>query len=183
MSDTGHIPDLLEMANRLAIQDVLTKHSRGVDRADGELLKSAYWPEAEVAYGAFDGGAHEFCDILVKTIRRHVATQHRVTNVSIDFRGDEAVVESYVTAYHYTAATQSQDHDSELTYLGRYLDHMQRRDQHWKIMFRRVVMDWNQNLTASAIFEGPTFSGLARGERAPDDPLYAMLNKIIGTTT
>jgi hypothetical protein len=88
-----------------------------------------------------------------------------------------------VTAYHYTAATQSQDHDSELTYLGRYIDHMQRRHEHWKIMFRRVVMDWNQNLIASAIFEGPTFSGLARGKRAPDDPLYAMLNKIIGTTT
>ena len=178
MSETGHIPDLQEIANRLAIQDVLTKHCRGVDRADADLLKSAYWPDAEVAYGGFDGHAHTFCEALPQGIRRYASTQHRVTNVSIDFHGDDAVVESYVTAYHYLAVEDGDD--TELTYLGRYVDHMQRRGEQWKIMFRRVVMDWNQNLTASAVLDGPTFSGLARGARAPDDPLYAMQQKISG---
>jgi hypothetical protein len=178
MSDTGHIPSLEEMANRMAIQDVLNKHSRGVDRADGELLKSAYWPEAEVAYGGYNGPAHAFCETLPAAIKRYAATAHRVTNVSIDFHGDDAVVESYVTAYHYLAVDDGED--TEMTYVGRYVDHMQRRGEQWKIMFRRVVMEWNQNLTASALFEGPTFSGLARGGRAPDDPLYEMQQKISG---
>ena len=175
---TGQVPNAVEMANRLAIEDVLTKHCRGVDRADADLLKSAYWPDAEVAYGGFNGAAHEFCESLPQGIRQYAATQHRVTNVSIDFNGADAVVESYVTAYHYRASDDFDD--SELTYLGRYVDHMQRRDDVWKIMFRRVVMDWNQNLKASAILEGPPFSGLARGARAPDDPLYAMQKQIIG---
>ena len=64
MTETGQIPDADAIANRLAIQDVLNKHSRGVDRADGELLKTAYWPDAEVAYGAYNGPAHPFCESL-----------------------------------------------------------------------------------------------------------------------
>jgi hypothetical protein len=178
MSETGQIPSIEEVANRIAIEDVLYKHSRGVDRADGELLKSAYWPDAEVAYGGFNGPAHTFCEALPSSIKRYAATAHRVTNISIDFHGDDAVVESYVTAYHYLAVEDGVD--TEMTYVGRYVDHMQRRDQVWKILLRRVVMEWNQNLTASALFEGPTFSALARGGRAPDDPLYEMQQKISG---
>ena len=72
MSETGHIPSLEELANRLAIQDVLNKHSRGVDRADADMLKSAYWPEAEVAYGGFDGPAHTFCEALPTDFLLHL---------------------------------------------------------------------------------------------------------------
>ncbi len=178
MMSTGRIPTLAEMANRLAIEDVLNKHSRGVDRADAALLKSAYWPDAEVAYGGFNGPAHTFCEALPDSIKRYKATAHRVTNISVDFAGDDAVVESYVTAYHYLPDATAGD--TELTYIGRYVDHMQRRADHWKILFRRVVMEWNQNLKASADFSGPTFSGLARGGRSPDDPLYQMQQTLIG---
>ena len=177
MRQTGQVPDPGEVADRLAITDVLHQHSRGVDRADGELLKTAYWPDAEVAYGSYNGPAHPFCEALPQGIRKYAATQHRVTNISIDFNDCDAVVESCVTAYHYTATEDGQD--TEMTYIGRYVDHMQKRDNTWKIMFRRVVMDWNQNAAASAILEGPPFAGLARGARAPDDPLYEMRTKIL----
>jgi len=178
MTETGHIPSIEEIANRMAIEDVLHKHSRGVDRADAVVLKNAYWPEAEVAYGGFNGLAHTFCEALPVSIKRYEATAHRVTNISIDFYEDNAVVESYVTAYHYQANEDT--NDTELTYIGRYIDHMQKRHNVWKIMFRRVVMEWNQNLTTSAVFDGPTFSGLARGGRAPDDPLYEMQKQFNG---
>ncbi len=178
---TGAIPTAAEMADRLAIEDVLTRHSRGVDRADTEILKSAYWSDAEVAYGSFNGAAHDFCEVLPKGIRQYAATSHRVTNVAVDYAPDrnEAVVESYVTAYHYRAGDDG--NDSELTYIGRYIDHMQRREDCWKILFRRVVMDWNQNLTATAILDVPPFNGLARSARAPDDPLHEMQQKVLGT--
>ncbi|MEM9621865.1 MAG: nuclear transport factor 2 family protein [Pseudomonadota bacterium] len=180
MSETGAIPSAAEMADRLAIQDVLYKHSRGVDRADAELLKSAYWPDAEVAYGGFNGPAHQFCEALPNGIRAYAATQHRVTNISIDLHADNAVVESYVTAYHYRSASEQDAADTEMTYIGRYIDHMQKRNNVWKMLFRRVVMDWNQNVDATAILTGPPFEGLARGARAPDDPLYAMQIKVFG---
>ena len=178
MNSTGKIPNLKEIADRLAIQDVLYRHCRGVDRADAVLLKSAYWPEAEVAYGAYNGPAHPFCENLPTTITKYAATQHRVTNTIVDFKDNDAVVESYVMAHHYSA--QPDEADVEMTYLGRYIDHMQRRGDYWKIMFRWVVMDWNQNVQATAILKGAPFDGLARGQRLPGDPLYQMQNDIFG---
>ena len=67
----GEIPSLEETRDRLAIQALLAAHSRGVDRADGELLKACYWPEAEVAYGGFNGPAHTFCENLPAGIKRY----------------------------------------------------------------------------------------------------------------
>lgn len=172
MEETGRVANLAEVADRLAIQEVLAQHSRGVDRADESILKSTYWPDAEVAYGGFNGPAHEFCAMLPGAIKRYAATQHCITNICIDLRGDEARVETYVNAYHYLAAEEG---DTEMTYLGRYLDRMQKRGDVWKILHRQVVMDWNQNAPASALLEGPPFDGLARGARRPTDPLYAHL--------
>lgn len=172
-ADTGRIPGPEELADRLAIMDVIVQHSRGVDRADPAILKSAYWPDATVAYGAFEGSAHAFCDHLPDAIRHYARTQHAVSNVRIHIRDDEARVESYVTAYHYLAVADGPDR--EMTYLGRYLDTLRRRDGYWKIQHRQVVMDWNRNDDASAIMEGPPFDGLARGDRHPDDPLYRLL--------
>jgi len=170
--ETGQVPSMAEMADRLAIQDVLAQHSRGLDRACEATLKSAYWPDAEVAYGGFNGPAHQFCALLPPSIKYYAATQHAITNVAIELRGDEARVETYVKAYHYLAAEEG---DTEMTFWGRYLDRMERRGNVWKIAHRQVVMDWNRNAAATAILEGPPFEGLARGERHPNDPLYAHL--------
>ena len=172
-TETGRVPDLAEVADRLAMHDVLAKHSRGVDRADEAILKSAYWSDATVEYGGFEGSAYEFCEMLPGAIAHYARTQHRVTNIAIDQDGDDARVESYVTAYHYR--TNDDGPDTEMTYLGRYLDTMKKRDNVWKISHRKILMDWNQNVDATAAWEGPTVSGIARGGRFPDDPLYAFL--------
>ncbi len=174
-NETGRVPSVSEVADRLAIAEVLATHSRGVDRADEAILKSAYWPDAEVAYGGYNGPAMGFCEALPTSIRRWANTAHRVTNTLIDLRDNEARVESYVTAYHYLANDDAPD--TEMTYIGRYLDHMTKRDDVWKIQHRTVVMDWNQNADATAILEGPPFDGLARGGREPQDPLYTFLEQ------
>jgi len=182
--NVGKLPDLAELADRLAIQEVLAVHCRGVDRADARILKSAYWADAEVAYGGFEGAAHEFCELLPKSLQRFARTHHAISNTLIAFLSDgatregrEAVVETYVTAQHYLAAEESSQAtpDSEMTFFGRYFDRFQLRDSSWKIRHRRVLMDWNQNTEASALWVGPPFDGLTRGGRFPDDPLYAVL--------
>lgn len=172
--ETGAVPTAAEVADRLAIYDVLAQHSRGVDRADGDVLKTCYWPEAEVAYGGFNGNAHEFCEFLPGAIRGFAHTQHCIGNVNIDLRGNDARVETYVTAFHYTANDSGPD--QEMTYIGRYLDRMEKRDDVWKIIHRTVVMDWNQNAIVTAVWEGPPFAGLTRGGRHPEDPLYRHLS-------
>jgi hypothetical protein len=180
--ETGAVPSAAEVADRLAIADVLAVHSRGVDRADEAALKSAYWADAEVAYGGYNGNAHGFCEILPASIKRYAGTAHKISNICIEFQRteerEEARVETYVTAYHYLSsdAEGAADVDTEMTYIGRYLDTMEKRNNVWKIRFRRVLMDWNQNANATAILQGPPFEGLARGTRWPDDPLYELLS-------
>ena len=98
MSDySGRVPEPAEIADRLAIQDVLARHSRGVDRADEEALKAAYWPDAEVAYGGFNGKAHEFCAMLPRAIRAFTHTHHAISNVMIELDGADARVETVIT--------------------------------------------------------------------------------------
>ena len=171
--ETGTVPDLAMIGDRLAIQDVLAKHSRGVDRADEATLKGCYWPDSTVAYGGFNGNAHEFCKSLPIGIKRYWATQHTITNIQADIRGSHAKVETYVTAYHYRRDADGSG--TEMTYLGRYLDRFEKRGNVWKIKHRQVLMDWNQNTQATSINDGPPFDGLARGSRHPDDPMYVML--------
>ena len=48
MTETGQVPNAAEVADRFAIMDVLNMHSRGVDRASAEILKSAYWPNIDL---------------------------------------------------------------------------------------------------------------------------------------
>lgn len=171
---TGRIPSTEETAHRLAILDVLATHCRGVDRADTATLKSCYWPDAEVAYGSFNGPAWSFCERLPDAIRTFTATQHSISNTLIEIDGSEARTETYVTAYHYSA--ESSGAGTEMTFLGRYLDVLERRGDCWKIRHRRVVMDWNQNAAASSRPNDPVFAGLARGARFPDDPLCQHLD-------
>ena len=77
--DTGAVPALAEIADRLAIADVLYSHSRGLDRLDAELLKSCYWPDAEVDYGAYKGSAHQFAEFVVEALReQYKLTRHCV---------------------------------------------------------------------------------------------------------
>ena len=167
----GEIPSPEEARDRLAIASLLAAHSRGVDRADGDLLKACYWPEAEVAYGGFNGPAWTFCENLPAGIKRFSATQHCIGNTQIDFHGDLADVETYVYAGHYLKPTDTTP-GTEMIFFGRYLDRVERRGNCWKILFRRVVMDWNQNQPSTSKDSGPPFDGLARGGRSPDDPLY-----------
>lgn len=172
-SECGRVPGPAEMADRLAILDVLARHCRGVDRADQAVLTSCYWPDATVAYGGFNGNAHRFCAILPSAIRAYARTRHAISNTLFEFAGDVACVETYVMACHYRAVEDGPD--TEMTFLGRYLDRLQKRGDVWKILHRQVVMDWNRNTDASAIRNWPPFDGLARGARYPDDPLYALL--------
>ncbi len=180
LNSPGQIPDPQRMADTLAILALLAAHCRGVDRADGELLTACYWPEATVAYGAFNGSAHEFCGILPQAIRGYRATQHSISNCLIDFAAGPAPStarsETYVTAYHYRDGDGAAD-AVEMVFFGRYLDRLTRRGQEWKLQHRQVLMDWNRTGPGAFTETGPPFDGLARGARRPEDPLYAMLSE------
>ncbi len=175
MIEAGAVPSPTEMADRLAIAEVLALHCRGVDRADLASLKACYWPDALAYYGAEGQPAHEFAQRLIAAIQGFEQTQHMVTNALYAFEGQKARVESCVLAFHYLGAgpEESAAPDNEMTYIGRYIDAFEKRGDVWKILARHPVMSWTQDQQASHDDTNPALAGLARARRHPEDPIYA----------
>lgn len=175
MSDTfGTVRDQARLADEHAIREIIHLHCRGVDRADETALKLCYWPEATVSYGAEPAPAHPFCEGLVPAIKAFAQTHHVVSNFMVDFPDESspsaATAETYLVAFHYLQDPQGQD--SEMTYLGRYLDRFEKRGDQWKIIQRTPVMSWSQNAATTHDDQHPALAALTRAGRFPEDPVY-----------
>ena len=173
-----------EFADREAIRECLYRYCRGIDRLDTDLILSAYWPDATDEHGNFAAhSAQEFADHAVPILQGMELTTHFIGNVLIDIRGNHALVESYVRAFHRIRRADGTSYDNLSS--SRFIDRMVKRDDEWRIARRVVVRDWFRE------FEGVTdwASGampqelgygrerpLERGLRKPDDISYALLN-------
>jgi hypothetical protein len=176
MSEVGQVPGPQEVADRMAITDVIHRYARGIDRANADILKSTCWPDAELDYGTYQGPAHPFCDALSQGLKRFFNTQHQVSKMIIEIDGDSANVETYLTAHHYNPVEEG-GKSTEMTYIGRYLDQMEKRDNVWKIKFRKIAMTWHQNAETSEDFDSnPSLVPIARATNDEDDPLFAFLD-------
>ena len=50
---------LIELADREAIRECLYRYSRGVDRLDADMVRSAYWPDCTDNHMGFCGNAED----------------------------------------------------------------------------------------------------------------------------
>jgi len=170
-TDSGITLNAAQLADRVAIQDVLHLHCRGLDRLDKDTIQCTYWPEAEVDYGSYKGSAHVFADLVVGTLgQSYELTRHCLSNTLVDLRGNNARSESSVHAAHLLPGAQE-----EMLFYGRYLDRLEKRNGRWKILHRQVVMDWSKRLSVQDERSGETFAALAKGGHLADDPLYPFL--------
>ncbi len=169
--------DIQRLKDRQAIYDCLMRYSRGVDRLDVELLKSAYHADATDDHGIFNGNAWEFAEFIGPfdaSIGVHQQT-HRVDHALIEFVGlNEARVESYNLTF---IDAETDDGMTAAMVGGRYLDRFERRDGEWKIAHRLYVMDWNRNMPSTVDWQGSFFADLAVGRIDRDDVSYQALGK------
>jgi hypothetical protein len=155
----------------MAIQDILYQHSRGLDRMDAGLIKSCYWDDATVDYGAYKGPAHAFADMVVPALAAsYELTRHTLGNTLFLFEGEEARTESHVTAQHLVLGGEE-----EMLFSGRYLDTLCQRGGEWKMLHRQVVMDWSRRMPVADERESDAFADLSKGGHGAADPLYAHL--------
>lgn len=170
-ADIGTTLTAEQLADRLAIQDVLHLHSRGLDRLDKSAIQCAYWPEAEVDYGSYKGSAQVFAELVVGALgQAYELTRHCLSNTLVKFAGSSASSESSVNAGHLLPGARE-----ELLFYGRYLDKLEKRDGQWKILHRQVVMDWSKRLPVQDERSGEAFAALAKGAHLDTDPLYPFL--------
>lgn len=135
-----------ELLDRQDILDCLHRVSRGIDRFDRDLFLSAFHDDALIDIGAavadattvYDGGkaAHE---------TGQNATQHHITNHVCDIEGDSAHSETYILYC-------GNNCDGTNLIAGvRYLDRLERRDDQWRIAFRKILIEWSSLVDALKI--------------------------------
>ena len=134
-----------QLSSKDEITGALLRYTRGIDRLDGDLVLSAFHPGAMcVDYGAEPMAIEDFVTYAIPRLgAAYSATQHRVSNISIDFdEGNRAAIcEAYVLAFH----VQPGDDVTKLhTFNGRYIDRFERRVDGWKIATRTLRVDWSR---------------------------------------
>lgn len=186
MAIIGKVEDLLA---EQAVRKAVTSYSRGADRCDIDILKSAFHPDAEVKYGSYDGHYAAFCE---NVIAGHLAmnyTTHTVANeyYDIDAESGAGVGEIYVIAFlslsqagDVMAVEGYKDSPSnggyEYIVAGRYIDRYECRDGDWRISLRQYVIDWSRTADYTGHDPNTLFEGLTyRGTQGHDDLSYGIL--------
>lgn len=131
-------PELLafvrEAKDRSDIHDCLLRYTRGVDRADKELMKSAYHPDAVDEHGIATGNPDEFCEwALAYHAENQNQHHHIITNITIDLDDDIAHCETY---YMFWADNRG---GAPTLSFGRYVDRLEKRSGRWGIAHRVCI--------------------------------------------
>ena len=138
--DVERDDELEAMRAERAITKAMLRYTRGIDRCDEELLRSAYHDDAYDDHGdRFRGPAREFIPWTLGHLRkRFVSTMHTLHNIDIDVNGDWARAETYCISQHVVRADDGQLRLE--TFACRYLDRFEDRPgAGWRIAHRVVV--------------------------------------------
>jgi ketosteroid isomerase-like protein len=166
---------LEELADREAIKECLYRYSRGVDRLDADMLRSAYWPDCVDNHLSFTGNAEEFIEWSFASMRGMDQAQHFIANVLMNIRGNTADVESYFYGFHRINLPDGTKND--VIGAGRYIDTLEKRGEEWRIIRRKVVTDWFRQYPDSADWsQGMMGIMIEPGGRCPDDDSYKLIS-------
>ena len=163
--------DLTEIADRLAIAEVLARYCRGIDRCDAALLAAVFTPDARIDYGDGAKTPAETIPGLMAGLGAMRLTQHNISNTVVQITGDTAKAETHCVALHLIPSPEG---EIELVVGGRYLDTLAKTAGQWRITERLYVMDWNRTAPSTMQTAGGLFDGLQRrGARGDNDPSAA----------
>ena len=126
------------IVDRTQILECLHRYTRGMDRLDRELARSAYHDDAIDDHGGFVANVEDFLDWAFDYHSKQRRHQHYVSNHSVELDGDKAHAETY-----YTFVGTDRDEAKPIEIVGgRYLDRFDRRDGRWAIAARVCVEEW-----------------------------------------
>jgi hypothetical protein len=169
---------LQSLWDREAIREVLMRYCRGIDRADEDSLRSAYWPDASDCHGAYKGSAQGFIDYALPVLRRGGLRSHIIGNILIEIHGQQAAVESSFIALQ--APMTSTGIHTETFLCGRYADRFEQREGQWRIAERTVIYDWIEERARPELNDAAALFGPRQpiGSNLPHDAVYALLARV-----
>jgi hypothetical protein len=165
---------LEQLADREAIRECVYRYSRGADRLDADMIRSAYWPDCVDRHMGFEGNAEEFIAWSFPIMGTMDQTMHMIGNVLIHIDGDKADAESYFYGIH--RINTPDGGKADVIGAGRYVDNFEKRGDEWRIKTRLVVTDWFRQYPDSADWsQGLLGIPIEPGGRYPNDESYKLL--------
>jgi hypothetical protein len=158
---------------KLAIEDMLHRYCRGVDRMDRPLALCVFHPESTVEIdAAFTGTGEDFIDWMWERHRSAARHLHNITNVIVSGTDAAAASEAYVMAL---LRVESQNGLMVIQTHGRYLDEWVRFEARWVIKRRRYVHEF-QEIRRLESDMAPAKQVPSR--RDPSDPSYSLTPRL-----
>jgi 3-phenylpropionate/cinnamic acid dioxygenase small subunit len=131
-----------EIADRLAIVDLLHRYATSLDTRDWDLLASVFTDDAIADYGELAGinnGVAAIVKVCHDALQGLDASQHIVSNEVIELAGDRARSRCYLQAQHVYLGAEGGDN---FLVGGTYEDEVVRTGQGWRIAHRRLITTW-----------------------------------------
>ncbi len=128
---------LQDIADRMEIEDVLTRYATAVDTKDWDLYTSCFVPDAAIDYtssGGIKGTLPEVKAWLAQIMPTFPMSQHIVTNKVIKVTGDTATCRSYL----FNPMALPEDVEGMILFFegGYYNDKLVRTRDGWRIAER-----------------------------------------------
>ena len=168
-----------ELVAKQACYDALMRYSRGIDRCDPDVVRSAYHADAHHDHGVYRGSVSGFVDRLEATLAvQFTCTMHKLGNVLVTVDGNRAFAETYATTHHIaprnagSGPSAAGDGATDTVFAVRYLDRLEERGDGWKIADRQLSFEWERRVEVGSQQEYP---GFLRGQRDGSDPVLESL--------
>lgn len=178
MMSSAHPENLQRLIDRAEIEDAVRRYARGVDRGDWQAVRSSYHPGARDEHGEYQGGIDGLIEWLQKRFEGVDNSMHFLGNCLIEFAApDLALVETYFVSRRLRppspqeSRTLSPSDAMAREVWGRYIDRFERREGHWRVAHRAVVLEASS--TAPALGGARGTSG-SWGRRDAGDRLFEL---------
>jgi 3-phenylpropionate/cinnamic acid dioxygenase small subunit len=132
-----------EIADRIEIDDLLTRYATAVDTRDWDLYQTVFTPGAFIDYTSSGGIRGELAEVtkwLSDALSGFSMSQHLVTNRDIRVAGDTATSRSY---FYNPMGRTKRDGTLDLMFVGGYYrDQLRRTGDGWRIAERIQDTAW-----------------------------------------
>jgi 3-phenylpropionate/cinnamic acid dioxygenase small subunit len=129
----------LDIADRIAIEDVILRYATAMDTQDWDLFRSCFRPDARTVMDRV--GEFDTCEAVIALLEPRLtifaALQHFVSNVVISGDGDTATARTYFVSHHVPRGADS------YTYGGTFGFALSRYPDGWRITSHTIRILWD----------------------------------------